>query len=110
MPVQAIWNGVVLAESDSTVVVEGNQYFPDDSLRREYFTPSSKKTLCLWKGVASYYSITVNGATISDAAWSYRHPSPLARKVKNRVAFWHGVDIVAHDAASHRSGDGSQAR
>ncbi len=99
MLVRAVWNGVVLAESDETIVVEGNHYFPDAALRREYFTPSSSKSLCPWKGVASYYSIIVNGNRFPNAAWYYRHPSPLARKVKNRVAFWNGVELVTSDDA-----------
>ncbi|GAB2614615.1 DUF427 domain-containing protein [Kribbella endophytica] len=95
--VRAVWKGVVLAESDDTVVVEGNHYFPDSSLRPEHFTPSSTKSLCPWKGIASYYVVTVNGATNADAAWFYPHPLPLARKVKNRVAFGKGVEIVVSD-------------
>ncbi|TDO30422.1 uncharacterized protein (DUF427 family) [Kribbella sp. VKM Ac-2527] len=101
MSVRAVWNGVVVAESDDTVVVEGNHYFPPDSLRREHFTESSAKTLSPWKGVASYYSITVNGVTNPDAAWCYRHPWPLARKVKNRVAFWNGLQVLVHDPDDH---------
>jgi uncharacterized protein (DUF427 family) len=93
--VRAVWNGAVLAESDDTVVVDGNHYFPDSSLRPEYFTPSSTKALCPWKGIASYYGITVNGASKADAAWFYRHPLPPAWKVKHRVAFGPGVEIVA---------------
>ena len=101
MSVQAIWNGAVLADSDDTIVVEGNHYFPPDSVRQQYLIESPSKTLCFWKGIASYYSISVNGATIPDAAWCYRHPSPLARKVKNRVAFWNGVQIVTSDSAAN---------
>jgi uncharacterized protein (DUF427 family) len=101
MSVRAVWNGIVLAESNDTVVVEGNHYFPSDSLRREHFTASSMKTLCFWKGIASYYSITVDGVTNPDAAWYYKHPSPLARKIKNRVAFGNGVEVVVHDQAGH---------
>jgi uncharacterized protein (DUF427 family) len=97
MMVRAVWNGVVLAESDDTVVVDGNHYFPDSALRREYLTPSSTRSLCPWKGIASYCSVTVNGATNVDAVWSYRHPLPLARKIKNRVAFGKGVEIGACD-------------
>lgn len=99
MSVQAVWSGAVLAESDQTIVMEGNHYFPPESVNREYFHPSSGKSLCPWKGVASYYSITVDGATPPDAAWYYPHPSPLARKIKNRVAFWNDVQIIAHDSA-----------
>jgi uncharacterized protein (DUF427 family) len=95
---QAIWNGIVVAESDETVVVEGNHYFPEDSLRREYFRPSQSMTICAWKGKASYYDVIVDGKTNRDAAWQYRHPFPLAGKIKNRVAFWHGVRVLAvHD-------------
>ncbi len=95
--VRAVWKGEVLAESDDTLVVDGNHYFPDSSLRPEHFKPSSTKSLCPWKGIASYYDVTVNGATNTDAAWFYSHPSPLARKVKNRVAFGNGVEIVASE-------------
>ena len=98
MRVRAIWNGAVVAESDDTVVMDGNHYFPDASLRREYFTRSGSKALCPWKGLASYYSITVDGITNPDAAWFYRHPSPLARNVKKRVAFRNGVEIVSAHA------------
>jgi uncharacterized protein (DUF427 family) len=90
---QAIWNGHVVAQSNDTVVVEGNHYFPEDSLRPEYFMPSTSMSICPWKGKASYYHLTVEGRTNPDAAWQYRHPLPLARKVRNRVAFWHGVRV-----------------
>ncbi len=82
MTMRAIWNGAVLAESDDTVVVEGNHYFPEESLRKEYFTPTRSATICPWKGKASYYTLTVDGVTSKDAAWQYQHPLPLARKVK----------------------------
>jgi len=98
MRMKAIWNGVVLAESDDTVVVEGNHYFPRDSLVEEYFEPSWTRSVCPWKGVASYYSVTVDGQTNPDAAWEYRKPFPTARSIKGRVAFWHGVQVVADDA------------
>jgi len=103
MTVKAIWNGTVVAKGDDTVVVEGNHYFPRDSLVEEHFTPSKARSLCPWKGMASYYTITVDGAANPDAAWEYPHPSPLARKVKGRVAFWSGVEIVVGDAASERT-------
>ncbi len=93
MTVRAVFNGTVIAESDDTVVVEGNHYFPAESLHREYFTGSSTHTVCPWKGIASYYTVTVDGVANPDAAWFYSHPTPLARKVKNRVAFWRGVDV-----------------
>ena len=100
MSVRAVWNGVVLAESDETIVVEGNHYFPPESLRREHFIDSSSKTVCPWKGIASYYSITVDSVTNRNAAWVYRHPSPLAGRIKNRVAFWRGVDVVVDKPAT----------
>lgn len=90
MTVRAVWNGVVLAESDDTVMVEGNHYFPPDSVHREYFTRTRLHSLCPWKGVASYYTVTVDGARYKNAAWFYPHPFPLARKLKNHVAFWPG--------------------
>lgn len=93
MRMQAIWNDTVVAETDQTIVVEGNHYFPEESLHREYFTPSTSMTICPWKGMASYYHLTVDGQVNRDAAWHFRHPIPLARRVKNRVAFWHGVRI-----------------
>ena len=89
-----MWNGKVLAEVDQAVIVERNHDFPPDSLNREYFTEGSTKTLCFWKGVASYYTVTVDGVTNRDAAWYYPKPSPLARNIKNNVAFWNGVQII----------------
>ncbi|MFB6959863.1 DUF427 domain-containing protein [Streptomyces sp. NPDC056309] len=90
---RAVWNGTVLAEAERTVVVEGNHYFPPESLHREYLTESRTRSLCFWKGLARYYTVTVAGQTNPDAAWSYPHPSPLARRIKNHVAFWNGVMI-----------------
>jgi uncharacterized protein (DUF427 family) len=95
MRVRAVWNGTVLAESDDTVVVEGNHCFPPESLRRQYLTVSRTHSLCPWKGVAAYYAVTVDGLSNPDAAWFYARPSPLARKIKNRVAFWRGVQVEA---------------
>ncbi len=94
MKMQAIWNDTVVAESDQTIVVEGNHYFPEDSLRKEFFVPSRAISFCPWKGKASYFDLAIGGQTIPDAAWQYRHPLPFARRVKNRVAFWHGVQVV----------------
>lgn len=91
---KAMWNGAVLAESDQTVVVEGNHYFPAESLNREYFSASDTHTVCHWKGNASYYSITVRDRTNPDAAWTYPNPSPAASKIAGHVAFWRGVDVV----------------
>lgn len=91
---QAIFHGQVIAESDQTHVVEGNHYFPEASLRPEFFTPTTTKSLCPWKGVASYYTVQVDGVEIKDAAWQYRKPFPLARKIKGHVAFWGGIRFV----------------
>ena len=93
MTMQAVFNGVVIAESDDTIVVEGNHYFPEDSLNREFFTPSNTHTTCPWKGQASYYTVEVDGVVDDDAAWHYPKPWPLARQIKGRVAFWHGVEV-----------------
>ncbi len=93
MAMKATWNGVTLAESNETVVVEGNHYFPDDSLSREHFSPSEKRTSCSWKGEASYYDVQVNGETNRDAAWYYPEPKEAAAEIKNRVAFWKGVIV-----------------
>ena len=91
---KATWNGVVLAESDATVVVEGNHYFPPESLHREYFNPSSTHTTCPWKGTADYFSITVDGATNSDAAWTYPQPKSAAKNITGYIAFWRGVTVT----------------
>lgn len=90
---KAIWNNTVLAESDDTVVVEGNQYFPPESIKREYLQESGTHTTCPWKGEASYYSVVVDEQVNSDAAWYYPDPKPAAAEIKNRVAFWRGVRI-----------------
>ncbi|MGY4102472.1 DUF427 domain-containing protein [Nocardia sp. R16R-3T] len=94
MSVQAIWNGTVLAESDETVVVEGNHYFPAGSLKTQYFRDSDTHTVCGWKGLASYYTVEVDGTKNADAAWYYPDPKPEAEQVRDRVAFWKGVDVV----------------
>jgi uncharacterized protein (DUF427 family) len=91
---KAIWNGAVLAESDRTLVVEGNHYFPPDSVKREYFGESDTHTTCGWKGVASYYTIRVDDKTNADGAWFYPDPKPAAAQIKDYVAFWHGVKVV----------------
>jgi uncharacterized protein (DUF427 family) len=90
---QATWNGVTLAESDNTVVVENNHYFPADSLDKQYFTDSNTHTTCPWKGVASYYSIEVDGKTNPDAAWYYPDPKDAAKNIQGRIAFWKGVKV-----------------
>jgi uncharacterized protein (DUF427 family) len=91
--VRATWNGAELAASEKTIVVEGNHYFPPESLRREYFRPSTTQTTCAWKGLASYYDIVVDGKTNADAAWHYQNPKPEAEKIRGYVAFWHGVQV-----------------
>jgi uncharacterized protein (DUF427 family) len=90
---RAIWNGVVVAESPHTEVVEGNHYFPPDAIHAEYFRPSEKHTTCGWKGQASYYDIAVGDAVNRDAAWYYPAPLPAAAKIKGYVAFWKGVTV-----------------
>ncbi len=93
MTVRAVWNGQVIAESDKTVVVEGNHYFPPEAVRREFFAPSKTTTMCSWKGLASYYSLNVDGTTNRDAAWYYPKPSDEAAEIRDYVAFWRGVKI-----------------
>ena len=90
---RAIWEGVVLAETDQCVVVEGNHYFPPASIKREYFKPSDKTTVCSWKGVASYYHVEVNGKSNPNAAWYYPEPKEAAQEIKDHVAFWKGVRV-----------------
>lgn len=92
---KAVWNGVTLAESDDTVVVEGNHYFPADSLVREHFEDSDYHTTCPWKGTASYYDVVVGDKRNSAAAWYYPNPKPEAKKICCRVAFWRGVEVTA---------------
>ncbi|BAY86633.1 hypothetical protein NIES267_61440 [Calothrix parasitica NIES-267] len=90
---KAIWNGTVIAESDKTVVVEGNNYFPPDSVKKEYLKESSKNSFCPWKGSANYYNIEVNGEVNQDAAWYYPQAKEKAKHFENYVAFWRGVKI-----------------
>jgi uncharacterized protein (DUF427 family) len=92
---KASWNGVVVAESDDTVVVEGNHYFPETALKREYVVTSNHHTMCSWKGEASYYSLLVNGDLNADAVWYYAEPKEAASQIKGRVAFWKGVQVGA---------------
>ncbi|PZO15491.1 MAG: hypothetical protein DCF26_13250 [Burkholderiales bacterium] len=91
---KATWNGAVIAESDDTVVLEGNHYFPETSLNRDFVTFSNHRTSCPWKGQASYYSLLVNGELNSDAAWYYPNPKPEADEIRGRVAFWKGVKVA----------------
>ena len=90
---QAIWNDVVIAESNDTVVVEGNEYFDPKDVKMEYFTKTEQTTVCGWKGKANYYSLTVNGKTNKDCAWYYAEPNDAAEKIKGRIAFWNGVEV-----------------
>ena len=90
---RALWNGEVIAESDRTEVVEGNHYFPADSVKSEYLKPSDHHSVCPWKGHASYYDLVVIGETNRSAAWYYPEPSPAARQIAGHVAFWNGVTV-----------------
>ena len=90
---KAIWNGKVIAESDKTINIEGNQYFPPESVNKEFISGSETNTVCHWKGTASYYDIVVDGKTNTDAAWYYPEPSGLANHIKGYIAFWHGVEV-----------------
>ncbi len=90
---KAIWNNTILAESETTVEVEGNHYFPKETVNRDFLVDSNTHTHCPWKGDASYYSIAVNGKTNTDAAWYYQEPKDAAKQIKNHIAFWKGVII-----------------
>jgi len=90
---KATWQNAVLAESDRCIEVEGNQYFPPDSAKKEFFKPSATHTVCPWKGTASYYDVEVNGQRNHDAAWYYLDPKPAASQIKGYVAFWKGVKV-----------------
>jgi uncharacterized protein (DUF427 family) len=90
---RATWKGAVLAESDETVVVEGNHYFPAASIKKEHFRESETHTVCPWKGTASYYDVVVGGELNKDAAWYYPQPKDAAKEIKDRVAFWRGVKV-----------------
>ncbi|TMD42489.1 MAG: DUF427 domain-containing protein [Chloroflexi bacterium] len=91
---KAIWNGAVIAESSKTVKVEGNDYFPPDSVRREFLAQSQTHTVCPWKGTASYYDVVIDGKVNRDGAWFYPDPKPAASEIKDHVAFWHGVEVT----------------
>ena len=88
---KAIWNDATIAESDKTIVIEDNHYFPPDDITTEHFQPSDTHTTCPWKGEASYYNVVVNGEVNKDAAWYYPEPKPAAAEIKDYVAFWKGV-------------------
>lgn len=91
---KAIWNNTVIAESGDIVNVEGNSYFPVESIKKEFFHESNNHTVCPWKGTASYYNVEVSGKINQDAAWYYPDPSELAKNIKDRVAFWKGVEVI----------------
>ena len=90
---KAVWNGAVIADSDDTVVVEGNHYFPIGSVRADVLRPSDHHTVCGWKGTASYYTIAIGDAENRDAAWYYPEPKDAAKEIAGRVAFWRGVQV-----------------
>ena len=92
---RAMWEGTVIAESDSTVVVEGNHYFPPDSIQHDFFKPIGETTSCPWKGTAGYYDIEIGGKTNPAAAWYYAEPKDAAKEIKDHVAFWRGVQVEA---------------
>ena len=91
---KAIWNGKVIADSENTIIIENNHYFPPQSIRKEFLSSTETQTLCPWKGTASYYTVEVDGKINKDAAWYYQDPFDKAIEIKNYVAFWKGVDIV----------------
>lgn len=91
---KAIWNGAILAQSDNTIIVEGNHYFPADSVKKEFLEPSDFTSFCGWKGTANYYSVNVQGKKNKDCAWYYAEPNDAAKKIKGRIAFWNGVQVT----------------
>lgn len=93
MKKQAIWNGQIIAESDDLVRIEGNYYFPKDSIKAGFFNDSTTQTVCPWKGTASYFNIEVDGQSNADAAWYYPTPKDAAKEITERVAFWKGVEV-----------------
>ena len=90
---KAVWNNKIIAESNDTVVVEGNHYFPEDKVEKEFLIKSNTHTTCPWKGEASYYTLNVDGKENRDAAWYYPQPKPEASNIKNHIAFWKGVQV-----------------
>ena len=90
---EAAWNGKLIAESDDTVIVEGNHYFPPDSIRSEFFAQSQATSFCPWKGTASYYDLVIDGETNAGAAWYYPEPKEAAEEIRGRIAFWRGVEV-----------------
>ncbi len=92
---RATWNGQTIAESDDTVVIEGNHYFPRSAVEDEFLSPSAKTSVCRWKGTAGYFTVTVDGEENADAAWTYPEPKDGAAELKDRIAFWKGVKVTA---------------
>lgn len=90
---QAIWNGKVIAESNDTVIVDGNHYFPPDSIKEEYYTKAKMTSVCGWKGMANYYSVTVDEKTNKNCAWYYEKPNDVATKIRGMVSFWNGIEV-----------------
>lgn len=90
---KAVWNGVIIAESDKVEEIDDYVYFPESSVKREYLRPSSTVSTCPWKGQARYYSLMVDGQENQDAAWYYPNPKPVARRIKGHIAFWRGVEV-----------------
>lgn len=91
---KAIWNNTIVAESDDTIVVEGNHYFPHDAIKKEHFEKTDHTSVCPWKGTANYFSVKVESEVNENAAWYYAEPKPIAKDIKNRVAFWKGVEVT----------------
>ncbi len=92
---KAIWNAQIIAESDNTIAIEGNHYFPPESINKDFFKESTMHTNCPWKGLASYYHIEVDGKTNNDAAWHYPEPKEAAKEIRGHVAFWKGVNVTS---------------
>lgn len=107
---KAVWNGVVLAESDETIVVEGNHYFPPDSVRWEHLQESAKTSTCPWKGRAGYHDVVVDGKVNRNAAWHYPHPSAAAANIAGYIAFWHGVRVARSGTEPTAAGGGGLLR
>jgi uncharacterized protein (DUF427 family) len=91
--VQARWNGATIADSDATIVIEGNHYFPPDAVDRKFLQATAETTVCPWKGTARYFTVIVNGALNENAAWAYPNPKPEAERIQDYLAFWRGVDV-----------------
>ena len=108
--VRATWNNKVIAESDRTIVVEGNHYFPASAVNMEFLKPSESHTVCPWKGTASYYTVAVDGVENADAAWYYPQTKDAAARIRGYIAFWHGVQVTAEKAEGSKSRLGALLR